>query len=989
MYKYVFLLLFCSASLFAQDRTAIDSVKVIVSEETLHDSIISNSYTYLLRHYKRNNVDSCLLYFERLKDYAERKKSSLAHYHYYRLKAGYYGLFPELSKDKYKYLTSNLHEALKYSKKTGDPKLVIQNYSRLGQEVVRLGKNEEALGYVQEALKIAEEENLWFEMAYINGQTGELYNLGFNMTEMALPFLLKSDSIYLANNYNGRRRGSTLSYLGDVYSTFGNMEEARAYQEKALAIFKELNEEFKQKLVLGKLANIESLDKNYGKAINYLLDCIAYYKDKNFPINEGIYRTLLSDVYFESNQLDKAIEIGQTGIDLNKKNNYDYGLFLALVSQSKILHANGDYTKSNELALEAEALGIALENYSNLKPVYEKLYLNAEKLGDFENAYKYSKEYKRVSDTLMARRNIQDAKELEARYKNAQQKQEIQLLQSEKELVEQQKKNQRNLLYAVIGFVFLAGLVLFFLFRNRQKTNQKLKELDTIKSNFFANISHEFRTPLTLISGPVEKQLENPKLDFSDRKDLEMVQRNSGRLLELVDQLLDLSKLESGNLKLQVKEGNISLLLRSLTAAFQYKAEKKDLDYVVVIQESDPVWFDADAIEKIVVNLLSNAFKYVPKHGKVRFSSAIYDAVLKMSIENDGAIGGAKNMDTVFTRFYQEDDHADGVGIGLALVKELVALYGGTIAVENTTKNTVLFTIELPVDRHKFSENDIIHSTSDDIDTVEPVFTDTKITSDERDAEIEADAPILLVVEDNEDIRAFVRSAFEKEYQVHEGENGAEGIELAVKLIPDIIISDIMMPKVDGMELCKTLKVDERTSHIPIILLTAKIEEQAQHEGLELGADDYVLKPFKTKLLQTRVRNMVNSRRQLRDLYSKEVVLKPSDISINAADERFIERVKKVLDEKITEESFTVEDFSTDLHMSRMQLHRKLKALTGLSASEFLRTERLKLAASLLQNKELNINEVCYKVGFSSPSYFSKCFRETFGMLPTDYRNSL
>jgi signal transduction histidine kinase/DNA-binding response OmpR family regulator len=985
LYKYVILLFLFSASLLAQDKAAIDSVKVIVQEEKLHDSIISNSYDYLLRYYKRNDVDSCYAYFDRLKDYAERNESNLGHYHYYRLKAGYYGLFPELSKDKYEFLTTNLHEALEYSKKTGDPKLVIHIYSRLGQEVVRLGKNEEALGYVQKALKIAEAENLWFEMAYINGQTGELYNLGLNMTETALPFLLKSDSIYVANSFNGSRRGSTLSYIGDVYFTFGNIDEARAYQEKALTIFKDLNNEFKQKFIFSKLASIEAQDKNYNKAIDYLLDCIAYYKDKKFPINEGICYTLLGDVYFESNQIEKAIAAGQRGIDLNRSNNYDYGLYLALVSQSKIVHANGDYAKSNELALEAETLGIALDNYSNLKPVYEKLYLNAEKLGDFENAYRYAKEYKRVSDTLVSIQNIRDAKELEARYKNTQQQQEIQLLQSQKELVEEQKRNQRNLLYAIIGFVFLAGLVLFFLLRNRQKTNQKLKELDTIKSNFFANISHEFRTPLTLISGPVEKQLENPKLDNSDRKDLEMVQRNSKRLLGLVDQLLDLSKLESGNLNLQVKEGKLSLLLKSITAAFEYKAEKENLNYVVEIEDSGTNWFDADAIEKIVVNLLSNAFKYVPKQGLVRFSSHMKGDTLEMQIENDGTISGAKNIDTVFNRFYQADDHADGVGIGLALVKELVALYRGTVSVKNTADKTVLFTITLPVGKNQFAENEMLQTTAEDEVVKEPLDTGTTITTDEKDPEIDADAPILLVVEDNEDIRTFVKSAFDGEYRVFQAENGAEGIQLAIERIPDIIISDIMMPKVDGIELCETLKTDERTSHIPIILLTAKVEEQAQHEGLETGADDYVLKPFKTKFLESRVKNLVQTRKQLRDRYSQEVVLKPRDISISRIDNIFIEKVQAILDEHLTDSGFSTEEFSKLLGMSRMQLHRKLKALTGLTASEFVRSQRLHLAASLLKKSDVNVSEICYQAGFNNHSYFTKCFKEAFGCLPSEY----
>ena len=237
----------------------------------------------------------------------------------------------------------------------------------------------------------------------------------------------------------------------------------------------------------------------------------------------------------------------------------------------------------------------------------------------------------------------------------------------------------------------------------------------------------------------------------------------------------------------------------------------------------------------------------------------------------------------------------------------------------------------------------MLHSTAEETVAIDPVYTETKNINDKQELEIDVDAPILLVVEDNEDIRTFVKSAFEGEYRVFEAVDGSEGIEKALEMIPDIIISDIMMPKVDGKELCQTLKLDERTSHIPIILLTAKIEEQAQHEGLELGADDYVLKPFKSKLLQTRVKNMVHSRKRLRDRYSQEVILKPADISISRIDENFIEKVKAILDEHLTDSNFSTEEFSKLLSMSRMQLHRKLKALTGLTASEFVRSQRLEL----------------------------------------------
>ena len=511
---------------------------------------------------------------------------------------------------------------------------------------------------------------------------------------------------------------------------------------------------------------------------------------------------------------------------------------------------------------------------------------------------------------------------------------------------------------AGLGITTIAGIFFFYLYRNRQKTNQKLKELDALKSNFFANISHEFRTPLTLISGPIEKQLENPKLKQEDRKDFEMVQRNSNRLLDLVNQLLDLSKLESGNLKLQVKEGNLSLLFKALTASFNYQAEQKDINYLVEIEEIEPACFDADTIEKIVTNLLFNAFKYVPPQGSVCFRATQNDELVEIQIENDGKISGTNSIEDIFNRFYQSDTSAEGVGIGLALVKELVMLYRGTITAKNTENNTVLFTVQLPVNKNQFAEDELINEAYKMVSDSKVSTTETMQRKEQRISEINVDSPIILIVEDHEDIRSFVKSAFENEYRVIEAEDGAIGVELAQTLVPDIIISDVMMPKLNGFELTSTLKQDERTSHIPIILLTAKMEEQAQYEGLDIGADDYVLKPFKIKLLKTRVKNLVDSRKKLRDRYSQEVVLKPKDISITKFDEKFIEKISNVLDNKLTDSSFSIEEFSTAVGMSRMQLHRKLKALTGLSATEFIRSQRLKLAADLLKQSDANVSEM-------------------------------
>lgn len=981
MRQIIYIFLFFYAGSFAQQSFPVDSLKRVINNPITPDSTKCNSYTSLIRYYKRNNEDSCKVYLQRLANYGNSVKSSLAYYHYHRLKAGYFGLFPELNEDKYAFINGNLLEALKYAKNTDYPKLIIYTYSRLGQENVRLGKKEKALEFVLEGEKIAVEENLWYETANIFGQLGELYNLGFNKTEIALQYLLKSDSIYQSHDFQGNKRGSTLSYIGDVYSAFGDTQEARAYQEQALNIFKKSNYTFKQKFILGKLASIEALDKNYSKAISYMLDCIAYYGDKKFLINEAHCQILLSDIYYESGQIEKALMAGQIAIELNKKNNPDYGLFMALVNQTEILHEHGDYAKSNKLALEAESLGLKLSNFSELKSVYEKLYLNSEILGDFEKAYTYSKEHKRVSDTLVVIQNIENAKELEAQYKNTQQQQEIALLQSQNKLTESQKKNQRNLLFGIIGFVLIAFSVLYFLYRNRQKTAQKLIELDTAKSTFFQNISHEFRTPLSLILGPIERRLENNNIDEVDQKEFEMIHRNSNRLMDLINQILDISKIESKELSLRVSNGNLSALLKSLAASFNYRAKEKRIDFTVNVDELEDAWFDKDAIEKITVNLLSNAFKFTPEKGSVIIRARHQNENAFIEVENTGWKFSKAEISTMFDRFsrLENNNKEPGSGIGLALVKELTQLIGGEIKVENLKGNSVKFIVKLPIEKIAFKSHQIISSDSSILITNQ----NKQPVSKEIDKN-----PLLLLVEDNDDIRFFIKESLENEFQIIEANDGKKGIEAALEHIPDIIISDIMMPNVSGIELCSQLKQDERTSHIPILLLTAKVDQESQQHGLETGADDYILKPFSVKILTTRLRNLIKSRVELRDRYSKEVILKAKDISINSVDELFIKRVQVVLDQNITDDSFSIENFSDKLSMSRMQLHRKLKALTGLSASDFLRTERLKLAASLLRNESLNINEICYSTGFNSPSYFSKCFKETYGVLPSEFRNN-
>lgn len=509
-----------------------------------------------------------------------------------------------------------------------------------------------------------------------------------------------------------------------------------------------------------------------------------------------------------------------------------------------------------------------------------------------------------------------------------------------------------------------------------QKETERLKQLDTFKTTLYTNISHEFRTPLTLITGPVEKQLNNPKLSETDKNELTLVQRNSKRLLNLVNQLLDLSKLETGHLNLSVTQGHLSSFLNQLVTAFKFKAEEKNITFSYKIQPIDNAWFDRDVIEKIVTNLLENAIKYTPKQGKIHFDASNQQGQIILTIINNGNTISTENIGKLFQRYYQNSKSTDGVGIGLSLVKELTVLSHGNIVANALNEDDIQFTVTLPIERSFFNVSEIAGETFPDIlDTDENNKLQQTVNSKTN--------PLMLIVEDDEDIRIFLKSIFRDNYIIEEATNGEQGIKKAIKLIPDIIISDIMMPKTDGIELCNTLKHDERTSHIPIILLTAKSGNDNEIKGLKTGADDYVVKPFSSEKLKVKVRNLIELRLQLQKRYSNGLEL--NNIATTSVEQQFLNKLKTVLNDNITDTSFNSAVFTKKMFMSRMQLHRKLKAITGLSTTEFIRSERLKLSIKLLQTSDLSISEIGYQIGFNTPSYFIKCFKETYNITPSEY----
>ena len=521
----------------------------------------------------------------------------------------------------------------------------------------------------------------------------------------------------------------------------------------------------------------------------------------------------------------------------------------------------------------------------------------------------------------------------------------------------------------------------------KRKEAEKLLELDRIKTEFFTNISHEFRTPLTLILGPLEKLMSESQIE-SVQREYNLIHRNAKKLLSLINQLLDLSSIDAGKMKLQVEITDLIYFMKGILASFQSLADGKNikLDF-----HSDnktlKMYLDRDKIEKVISNLLSNALKFTNENGQISISVLSKDGKVEILAEDNGIGISQTDIKNIFNRFYKVKSSTvqEGTGIGLALVKELVEIHFGTISVESKLNEGTKFRIEIPVQEELYKN--FITANQQEVELKSKTIPVKEFEEkDSIEEEVKIDAPSILIVEDNDDLLRFIRESIGKQFSVFESSNGKEGLEKAFKIIPDLIISDIKMPRMDGIELCEKIKADERTSHIPVVLLTARSTLDNKMEGLVTGADDYITKPFKIQELQVRINNLIEQRKKLREQFRKEFLLEPKDINVTSADEKFLKRILEILEQNYANENFTSEEFSQKAGLSRMQLHRKLHALTDQSSSEFIRNFRLKRAMKLLSAKKGNISEIAFEVGFSNPSYFTECFKVLFGFSPSEFQ---
>ncbi len=565
--------------------------------------------------------------------------------------------------------------------------------------------------------------------------------------------------------------------------------------------------------------------------------------------------------------------------------------------------------------------------------------------------------------------------------------------------------NSNWLVYLV--YALSLGVFIFFIrryemnrinLRNQLKiekvSSDTLRQLDQLKSRFFANISHEFRTPLTLILGQTESVMTSG-IDIKEKVKLQVAVRNARRLLTLINQLLDLSKLESGNMEMEVSQYNIVSFLKNLLYSFESMAAAKKIDLLFESEsENIQVMFDLDKMEKVFFNLVSNAIKYTGEKGKVAISVETIDSLdVLIRVEDTGTGIPEKYIPYIFNRFYQVESSStrnyEGTGIGLALVRELIDLHNGKVTVKSQEGFGTQFQVRLALcHKNKTENNNEIINVNKDLVTVyyqekgvnEVVNVNGEGVKPEKD-----NREIVLIVEDNKDVRAYLREQLEEIYQVKEAENGETGRIVAFETVPDLILTDVMMPKVDGFQFCKEIRHDERTSHIPIVILTAKADFDDKIEGLETGADDYITKPFSAKELKVRIRNLIYQRKLLRSRFKSATVIKPSEVTAISIDQVFLTKVIKTIEANFENQDFTPESLAASVNMSISQLNRKLNALIEQPAGQLMRSLRLQRAADLLKQKAGSVSEICYQLDFNDPAYFSRAFKKQFGCSPSEF----
>jgi signal transduction histidine kinase/DNA-binding response OmpR family regulator len=816
------------------------------------------------------------------------------------------------------------------------------------------GNYEHAMTYAIEMLKVFEgsPDKLGLSQAY--NLLGLIYNRSSDF-DKAEAYYLKALEV---RREAGLIKDVAYSYnsLGSLYFDQAKYDEALAYFHKSLEIRKQINDE-------------EALSQTYGN---------------------------LAAAHLSKKEFTTSLEYFQKAFDLLKNSTNKYRIAVNLSGLGEVYIHLKNYNQAESNLLKAEALAKNMRHKEVLVEMYNRLKLLETFRGRFQSAMEYSELMHTYKDSIYTEKKARQIAQAEALYESEKKDKKIIALEQQEQL---QNFKQTSLLIGVLTF-----LVIYILQRLHNKKvkafleiqeslNLKLQETDQLRSKFFANISHEFRTPLCLILAPVEEKLLSPELMTSDRECFNLIRRNANRVLMHINQLLDLSKLEAGKMELQIQKGDVKKIIEEVSASFGSWAKLKEINFLKNLSEFGETWFDTDKLEKILNNLLSNAFKFTPPGGTVELSvnRVPGSGDMNIRIADTGKGIPPEDLTYIFSPFFQSkystNDDQPGTGLGLSLTQELVKIYGGTVSVESRVSQGTTFLVTLPIDKNRFPSSFFIR---DDNNALEPFQTELIIIdahrSDVSDLEIKpVKQDVILIIEDNSDLRNFISLNLSDLYLTLTAKDGEEGLEIAINSIPSLIISDVMMSELDGFRFSEKIKSDERTCHIPVVLLTAKADLDSRIEGLEAGADDYLTKPFSTTELRVRIKNLIEQRKRLALKY-RERLTTPAPLNHEPSlDEKFLKKVKSIVEKNIGNPSFGVEKMADEIHLSRAQLFRKLKAITGLSPNEFINNIRLDKAASLILAKADIVTQISYSVGYNDQSYFAKRFRKKFGVSPKEY----
>ncbi|MBP1662951.1 MAG: histidine kinase [Bacteroidetes bacterium] len=580
---------------------------------------------------------------------------------------------------------------------------------------------------------------------------------------------------------------------------------------------------------------------------------------------------------------------------------------------------------------------------------------------------------------------------------------------------------QQNLLFLSFAVLFLISVLLILLirlYRHKNKVNEELRltniainkqkeelseqrdqlivlsrnleEATQAKLVFFTNISHEFRTPLTLILGPLDSLIEKESLSSNGKRLLQLMRKNVHVLLKLIEQITEFRKYENGKMQMYFTLTDLKSFISEICDSFVEFGKKKRINFSFKASDDDyTLWFDSDKMEKICYNLLSNAFKFTSENGQidVRLTKILKndEEFAQITVSDDGAGIPENHVHSIFERFYKVDDRALGSGIGLHLTKVLVELHNGEINVESTVGKGTKFSVLIPFKQkeipvvEQFPILNTLESKQDDI-----LILDGE-NEEEQVADLQTDKPLVLLVEDNVDVRVYIKSLLIDNFEIIEAQNGRIGLLKAMKFVPELIISDVQMDIMDGFELCKQIKENLSTSHIPVILLTAYSLEEQRAVGFESGADAYIPKPFNENLLKIRVRKLIENREKINNYFQKNLTFGERKETVAEIDKSFITKFRKLVEERLTDTELNVDEIGKNLGLSRVQVYRKIKSLTNYAPNELVRIIRLKAAEQMIINSDKSVSEIAYDTGFSTPSYFTKCFKEYYNESPSDY----